>query len=88
MLERRGVVATSTTERGYKLTLLKPEVGRMAQDLILKGDATEATTCAVVGDRPVTFSGPEVARMAERLKDIRESKRAASSALDALRKSR
>jgi hypothetical protein len=88
VLERRGVVATSKGPDGYRLTLLKSEVGQMAQDLILKGDATEATTCAVVGQQPVTFAGPEVARTAERLKDIPETKRAASSALDALRKTR
>lgn len=88
VLERRGVVATSKSSDGYRLTLLKTEVGQMAQDLILKGDATEATTTAVVGQQPVTFSGPEVARTAERLKDIPETRRAASSALDALRKSR
>lgn len=88
VLERRGVVATSKGPDGYRLTLLKTEVGQMAQDLILKGDATEATTCAVVGQQPVSFAGPEVARMAERLKDIPETKRAASTALDALRKSR
>jgi hypothetical protein len=88
VLERRGVVATSKGPQGYRLTLLKTEVGQMAQDLILKGDATEATTCAIVGQQPVTFAGPEVARTAERLKDIPETKRAASSALDALRKTR
>lgn len=91
-LERRGVVRVSKSDRGYKLTLLKPEVGRMAQDLILKGDAAESASYATVGHRPVTFSGPEVtrsrARDAERLKEIPETKRAASSALEALRKTR
>lgn len=88
VLERRGVVGTSKGPNGYRLTLHKTEVGRMARDLIIKGDATEATTCAVVGEQPVTFSGPEVARTAERLNDVPETKRAASSALEALRKSR
>jgi hypothetical protein len=88
VLERRGVVETSQGPNGFRLTLLKTEVGQMAQDLILKGDASEATAAAVVGSQPANYSGPEVARTAERLKDIPETKRAASSALDALRKSR
>ena len=86
-VERRGVVQTSTSDAGYRLTLVKTEVGRMAQDLILKGDATYAATQADIG-QAADFLGPEHARSAERLKDIPETKRAASHALDSLRKVR
>jgi hypothetical protein len=88
VLERKGVVETSKTDRGYRLTLNKPEVGQMARDLILKGDATEASAAAVVGHQPVTFAGPEAARTAERLKEVPETWRSSSLALATLRKTR
>lgn len=87
-LERRGVVRVSTSPLGNKLTLLKPEVGLMAQDLILRGDASEAAAQATIGAQAGQFVGPEGARTAERLKVVPETKRAASLALDSLRKAR
>jgi len=87
-LERRGVVQVSTSSDGNRLTLLKPEVGEMARDLILRGDASEAVAKATFGSKPVKFSGPEEARSAERLKAIPEGSSAASKALDSLRKTR
>lgn len=87
-LERRGVVTVTSSSDGFRLTLQKPEIGTMAQDLILQGDASEAAAKATIGSQAGNFVGPEGARMAERLKDVPETKRAASLALDSLRKTR
>lgn len=87
-LERRGVVTVTSSTDGFRLTLQKPEIGTMAQDLILQGDASEAAAKATIGSQAGNFIGPEGARMAERLKDVPETKRAASLALDSLRKAR
>lgn len=88
VLERRGVVKVSSSSNGFRLTLQKPEIGRMAQDLILKGDASEAVARATIGSQPGEFIGPEGARVAERLKDVPETKRRSAIALDNLRKTR
>lgn len=88
VLERRGVVGVSSLPNGFRLTLQKPEIGRMAQDLILKGDASEAVARATIGSQPGEFIGPEGARVAERLKDVPETKRGSAIALDNLRKTR
>ena len=45
-LERRGVVQVTSSSRGNRLTLYKPEVGEMARELILRGDASEAAAKA------------------------------------------
>lgn len=87
-LERRGVVTVTSSSDGFRLTLQKPEIGTMAQDLILQGDASEAAAKATIGSQAGNFVGPEGARMTERLKDVPETKRAASLALDSLRKTR
>lgn len=88
MLERRGVVIVSTSSHGFRLALQKPEIGTMARDLILRGDASEAAARATIGSEAGQFVGPESARVAERLKDVPETKRSASLALDSLRKMR
>jgi hypothetical protein len=87
-LERRGVVRVTSSSAGNRLTLLKPEVGKMARELILRGDASEAVAKATLGQQAGKFVGPEQARTAERLKDVPETVRAASMALDSLRKTR
>jgi hypothetical protein len=87
-LERRGVVTVTSSGDGFRLTLQKPEIGRMAQDLILRGDASEAAAHATIGTQGGQFVGPEGARTAERLKDVPETKRASALALDNLRKTR
>ena len=87
-LERRGVVTVSTSSDGFRLTLQKLEIGTMAQDLILQGDASEAAAQATIGLQAGQFIGPEGARRAERLKDVPETKRSTSLALDSLRKTR
>ena len=91
-LERRGVVQVTSSSRGNRLTLLKPEVGEMARELILRGDASEAAAKATFGTQAGQFVGPEQARRAarspEKLKDIPETARATSKALDSLRKTR
>ena len=88
VLERRGVVTVSASSDGFRLTLQKPEIGTMAQDLILQGDASEAAAQATIGSHAGQFVGPESTRRAERLKDVPETKRSASLALDSLRKAR
>jgi hypothetical protein len=87
ILERRGVVQVTTTPKGHnKLTLLKPEVGRMARDLILKGDANAVAAQTVVEKAAINFVGPEQKRRAERRNAIPESKSSVSRTLDILRK--
>ena len=86
VLERRGVVKVTSSERGNRLTLLKPEVGRMAQDLILRGDAAGTAVEVLVGREARGFQGPEQTRVIERRRNIPETKAAASRALDVLRK--
>ncbi len=91
-LERRGVVQVTSSQKGNRLTLLKPEVGQMARELILRGDASEAAAKATFGTQAGQFVGPEqarqVARSPEKLKEIPETARATSKALDSLRKTR
>ena len=86
ILERRGVVQVTKSERGYRLTLLKKEVGKMARDLILKGDASTTAAEALVGHSATSFIGPEGSRVAERKKDIPASKAGALHSLNILRK--
>lgn len=87
-LERRGVVKVTTTQRGNRLTLLKREIGEMARDLILRGDASVAAAEFVASGYASNFIGPEGSRVAERKKDVPEAKVAASRALNILRKTR
>lgn len=87
-LERRGVVKVTSSSAGNRLTLLKPEIGHMARDLILRGDASEAAAKATIGNQAGQFVGPEHSRVTERLTDIPETVRATSKALDSLRKTR
>ena len=88
LLERRGVVQVTPTPQSNLLTLLKPEVGTMASELILRGNAAQTAIQIVVGSRQASFEGPERTRHAERLKNVPEAKSGASRALDVLRKSR
>ena len=85
-LERRGVVHVTTSDRGNRLTLLKSEIGEMARDLILKGDASATAAEVLVGNRPPTFLGPESSRVAERRRAVPETRLGAMRALDILRK--
>lgn len=86
VLERRGVVKVTSSPKGNRLTLLKPEVGRMAKDLILKGDASETAVKIMVGTQAKGFRGPEQSRVLERRKNISETKTTVSRALNVLRK--
>lgn len=87
-LEKRGVVRVTESERGNRLTLLKREVGQMARDLILRGDASATAAEALIGNQVSRFLGPESARMIERKKEIPEAKIAASRSLNILRRAR
>ena len=86
VLERRGVVKVTTSELGNRLTLLKPEVGKMARDLILSGDASTTAAEVLVGSQAIRYYGPENSRVIERKKEIPETKVAASRSLNILRK--
>jgi hypothetical protein len=86
ILERRGVVQVTTSTRGNRLTLLKTEVGEMAKDLVLRGDASRTAAEMLIGSQATAFHGPEAARSLERKKDIPEAKAAASRALNILRR--
>ena len=87
ILERRGVVQVTTSDAGHRLTLLKPEIGEMARQLVLKGNASQFAAEMVVGTQAAEFLGPEVSRAQERRKDVPETRAAASRALNILRKS-
>jgi len=86
ILERRGVVQVTRSGGINKLTLLKPEVGRMARDLIVNGDANAAAAQVLAQGNAKTFVGPEVTRRAERRRSVPESKSSVSRTLDILRK--
>lgn len=86
VLERRGVVQVTSSSKGNRLTLLKTEVGEMAKDLVLRGDASRTAAEMLIGTQATAFHGPETARYHERKKDIPEAKAAASRALNILRK--
>ncbi len=88
LLERRGVVTVTSSERGHKLTLNKPEIAEMARELILKGDATLSALQVAASQSAAQFYGPDHTRNIERLKDIPEAKSGAARALDVLRKTR
>ena len=88
VLERRGVVQVTSSSSGHRLTLLKREVGEMAQELVLKGDASQAAAEAIIGSHAAQFQGPETSRSAERRKDVPEARSGASRALNILRRSK
>ncbi|MGA1832970.1 hypothetical protein [Rhizobium wenxiniae] len=88
LLERRGVVTVTSSSKGHRLTLNKPEVAEMARELILKGDATQAAIHVAASQSAAQFYGPDHTRHAERLKDIPEAKSGAARALNVLRKTR
>jgi hypothetical protein len=88
LLERRGVVTVTSSSRGYRLTLNKPQVAEMARELILKGDATQAAIHVAASQSAAQFYGPDQTRHAERLKNIPEAKSGAARALSVLRKTR
>ncbi|TAX75916.1 hypothetical protein ELI00_06455 [Rhizobium ruizarguesonis] len=88
LLERRGVVTVTSSNKGHRLTLNKPEVAEMARELILKGDATQAAVHVAASQSAAQFYGPDHTRHAERLKDIPEAKSGAARALSVLRKTR
>jgi hypothetical protein len=88
ILERRNVVQVTSSAKGHRLTLLKPEIGEMAKDLILRGDASGTAAKIILGTQAVQFYGPEAARSIERerKKDIPEAKTDISRALNILRR--
>jgi hypothetical protein len=88
VLERRGVVQVTSTDGGNRLTLLKQEIGKMARDLILRGDASATAAEFVATGHAPQFIGPEGSRMTERKKDVPEAKVAASRSLNILRKAK
>ena len=86
VLERRGVVTVLKTSKGYKLTLEKPEIGRMAKELILKGDASQAAAEVIVGSNAAQYFGPEIARSHQRKKTVQMASSDISRSLNILRK--
>lgn len=87
LLEKRGVVQVTTTAKGYKMSIQKPEVGRMARDLILRGDANLVAAEVAVGNTAAQFAGPDSVRLIERKKSIPEAQSLVSRSLNILRKS-
>ncbi len=84
-LERKGVVRVTTSADGHRLTLLKSEVGEMARELVLKGDASSIAAELIIGAPAADFTGPDTTRVIERKKDIPEAKAAAAKSLNILR---
>lgn len=85
ILERRGVVQVTDTPRGHRLTLLKKEVGEMARDLLLRGDASGPAIEHATRSSAASYVGPEVSRTAERRKDIPDAKSSMRKSLNILR---
>jgi hypothetical protein len=85
--EQRGVVQVTRTDQGYRLTLLKKEVGEMARALILEGDASEVAAGLMASGAAKAYRGPEMARVAARKPFVGASNRMVRSTLDILRKS-
>jgi len=85
--EQRGVVQVTSTNKGYRLTLLKKEVGEMARALILDGDASQVAAGLVASGAARAYRGPESARVAARRPFLGASNRALRTTLDILRKS-
>lgn len=85
--EQRGVVQVKSTNQGYRLTLLKREVGEMARALILQGDASEVAAGLVASGAARAYRGPEAARVTARKPFVGASNRMVRSTLDILRKS-
>ena len=85
--EQRGVVQVTSTDRGFRLTLLKKEVGEMARALILQGDASQVVAGLVASGAAKAYRGPEVARVAARKPFVGASVRTVRSTLEILRKS-
>jgi len=85
--EQRGVVRVTSTDKGYRLTLLKKEVGEMARALILEGDASKVAVGLVASGTANAYRGPELSRVAARKSFVGSSNRTVRSTLDILRKS-
>jgi hypothetical protein len=84
--EQRGIVQVTRSSAGNRLTLLKKEVGEMARELILRGDASGAAAGIVASGVARSYQGPEAARVAARKPFVGTSSRTLRNALDILRK--
>lgn len=66
-LEFKGVVEVTPSQGGmFKMTLLKPEVGRLALAVIQQGDITAETVANLPGAKVTEYQGPEVTREVKR----------------------
>lgn len=84
--EQRGVVRVTEVSNGYRLTLLKKEIGEMARALILTGDASGVAAGLVASGAARAYRGPEVARVAARKPFVGATNRTVRTTLDILRK--
>ncbi len=87
VLETKGVIQVTKGERyGYRMRLLKRDIGEMALQVLTRGEA--ASTNAI--DRPLPgrmtdYTGPEKTRADLRQKQVPASKRMTEDVLQALR---
>ncbi|MGJ8672397.1 hypothetical protein [Rubritalea sp.] len=85
-LEYRGVVSVRHVRNGmYSMSLLKPEVGRLALSVIQHGDITAEAISTLPGADITDFAGPEVSRAVRRKKSKPAMKQSAKELLDTIR---
>ena len=82
------MVQVTKTTQGNRLTLLKQEVGEMARELILTGDASVQAVQSIVQQDGFLYRGPENSRVLERerKRQLAVSQTSLINSLDVLRK--
>lgn len=70
ILEVKGVLEIKNDGALYSMRLMKREVGEMAQQVLLEGDASEAAMINVPRSVATAFRGPEVQRSITRKKQL------------------
>jgi len=86
VLEYKGVIQVSPVGYGFKMRLLKKDIGEMALAVLTTGDASAANASGRLLPGQMTgFSGPEKSRWDLRQKQEPASKRMTQDVLNALR---
>jgi hypothetical protein len=92
ILELKGVVQVARGSKkgrtGPMMTLLKKEVGELALQVILQGDASEHSLDALPSAAVTKYRGPEENQQRVRKKQVRESPNATNDILRVLRTSK
>ncbi len=88
VLEMRGVLEVKRERHSYSMRLLKREVGVLAQQVLLEGDASATAVITVPRSNATSFRGPESQREITRKKDLGADRKALSRILDSVRTGR